>query len=427
MAVFPWGRDRTAPRLAADVQRLELLPVEVLRAEAAAAGLASARAGASDRGALRLAYVRVLHALAARTGEAEPLDRAARTLRGAPACLEAVEVALLAAELAGDGAMLENAAARLADLPPPADLAAAARRAGVAAAVKTRLALEGRDADLAVDAARDLDASALDLARRPLREGDLTLDLALLRTRRAELLTAWALRLKDAGPAARAAADMADLAAATDADRLPVTHARAQRLRAEALLAEGEITGDARRPCEAARLLSDLMGELPAGHAPLERARIGRALAHAARALAEHTDGEDAAEALADAALQAFAAAQAELVPAAAPPFRAALAFERALHLAHRAERRAAGPDGPWALARAEGALKAELGARDAARDPAAWAAVQVALAKLYAAAGDRRPEATLALEMALEVFAELGLKAMADTALDALRALRAG
>lgn len=427
MAVFPWGRERATARLAADPARLQLLPVETLRAEAASAGLAAAGASASERAGLKREHALILLHLAARTGETDLLDRAARLLRALPAGPEAVEVALLAAELAGDGALLDNAAARLADLPATADPLAVARRLALEAALAARRTLDGGDRDGALRAAAVLDEAAEALARRHGRGCDLTLDLARLRSRRAELLTAWALRLRDPAPAARAAADMADLAASLDPDRLPLTHGLAQRLRAEALLAEGDLSGDARGPCEAARLLSDLLGEMPAGHAPLERARASRALAHAARLLAEHTQDEAEAEALSDAALSAFACAQAELGPIAAPPLRAAIAFERALHLARRAERRAAGPDGPWALARAESALKAELAARDAVGDPAAWAAVQVALARLYMSAGGRRAEAALALETALEVFAEQGLKALADTALDALDLLRAG
>jgi len=82
----------------------------------------------------------------------------------------------------------------------------------------------------------------------------------------------------------------------------------------------------------------------------------------------------------------------------------------------------------------AESAFKIELTAITARRDPAAWALLQVNLARLYEARLDitgkdrgERANAAMALNAALDVFGELGLRSLSIVAADALERLVGG
>ncbi len=414
-------------RLLDDPARLELLGPEMLRAEAAAARLRAARAPASERPGRHLEHARLLREHGERAGAPESLARAARAAEaagGREGALEGALAALAAAALGGEAALLDAADARLAEFGPAVQASPAARAAAASAQLRARRALADGRPDAGLAAAAACDGAVAGLARLVRREPGRTPELIRARLDRAELLVGFALRLRDAAPAARAAADMADLLPRMDPDRLPVLAGRAARLRGEALTAEGELLGCPRRLGEASRLLQDALAALPSDHAPVERARVGRALGHAARALAEACEDGGAADLLLQAAVSAFEGARASLEGAAVPPLTAQLAFERAGALAARALHGAAGED---AARQAETALRYELMRLDARREPAAWAAVQVALARLYAARGGagRRAQAALALAGALEVFAEEGLAGLADQAAAALRELR--
>ena len=79
----------------------------------------------------------------------------------------------------------------------------------------------------------------------------------------------------------------------------------------------------------------------------------------------------------------------------------------------------------------AESAFKIELAAISAKREPAAWALLQVNLARLYEARMDitgqdrgERASAAVALNAALDVFGELGLRSLSAVAADALERL---
>src|SRR5207302_10143022 len=113
-----------------------------------------------------------------------------------------------------------------------------------------------------------------------------------------------------------------------------------------------------------------------------------------------------------------------------ATPLRGLAAGERAMCLARSAEL-----TGDLAvLDSAEAALKIELSGLQPRRDPAAWALVQLHLARLYEArveitGKDRgeRAAAVLALEAALDVFGEQGLRSLSVMAAEVLERLRAG
>ena len=80
----------------------------------------------------------------------------------------------------------------------------------------------------------------------------------------------------------------------------------------------------------------------------------------------------------------------------------------------------------------AEAAFKIELAERRAGRDPVSWALTQVNLARIYEARLDitgkdrgERASAALALQAALDVFAEEGLRAFTLIAIEAMERLR--
>jgi hypothetical protein len=111
-------------------------------------------------------------------------------------------------------------------------------------------------------------------------------------------------------------------------------------------------------------------------------------------------------------------------------PLRGLAAGARAVCLARQAEL-----TGDLAvLDAAEAAMKNELAAMQARRDPVGWALAQLHLARLYEAQIDitgkdagRRANAVMALEGAFDVFTEQGLAALTRLAAEALERLRAG
>ena len=431
--MFGWRTEGSAShvtsgvRLLDDASRLDLLPVDLLRAQAAAAGLAANRAPIAERAGRFLVHARALREHGRRAGAPESLARASKSAACAlaaarssrDACAARVELArcaLDAAELGGTPPCLKRPGRDWpeAEAHPPAEPACAARLEAVRAVFDGRMALDAGTVEGAHAAAAALDAAAARLARAARIHPDLTAELVAVRCARADLLIGFALRLRDASLAARAALDMEGLAQALDAERAPLAAVRAARLHGEALTAQGELTGDAAVLSRAADLLAETLPELPVDHSPVDRARLGRALGHpsarwgrAARALASTTSPSSA-----------FVGAAADLSAAGPLPLAALIAFERAMNLARRGEVRG----DARARAQAEAALKAELVALDARRSPAAWAATQVALARLYAEG--RRAEAAVALSAALDVFAEEGLTSLADTAAQELRRL---
>ena len=416
--------------LAGEPARMELVGAAALRAEAAAVGLAAARGSAASRGDALLVQSMLLKEHARRTGAPEDLAKAAdaaekavRLLDGADAGaarMELVQCALLAAELFGDAAALAAAEARLAVLDAqsgtrPTVVAAARRDALGARVAAVRAQIEG-DLDLAIVAAEQADRAVTSLDRLAQGETSFRSEAALARVVRAELLTGFAVRLKEATLAAQAADDLVAVAAGLDPDATPLTFARVETMRGEALSALGELTGDAGALAEAVDALEAALQAAPAGWSPVDRARAARAQALARQALAEAADEP----ALFDAAAAGFDMALAELDGAAGLPLRAACAFDRALALARRAEQLHDARALDWA----EGALKARLAAYDPVDDPVAWAALQVALARIYTVRGQAAggtgggAQAALALEAAVEVFTERGLKSLAEQAL---------
>jgi hypothetical protein len=427
-------------RLAVDPSLMQLLPLAALRAEAAAAGLAAHAAPRSRQAEAFLHHARVLAEAARRAGEVETLAQAAsalqraRSLAAGDRVLEAealvlhAEVLTLSAALFNDPASAEAAEAKLAlafALPLLAPALAAPTRARA-------LALRGRLLALAALKARSPKAcaAALDALKEAARALDALAAVGVVdpsaaaevRCDRAELRLAGGEARKDRAALDAALADLSDLG--LDPAVRPLTWARAETLRGQALAGLGDLAGDAGALAEAVAVLAAVAAETLIDHSPLDAARAGHALGLAQQALGEACE-EDA---LFDRAVAAFAPALEALDAQPLLPFRCIVAHDAAACLARRAERRG----DLAALERAEAAFRDALKTNSAAKDPLSWAVTQVALARIYEAEADlrgdkgERADAAFALASALEVFAERGLRSLSEAALTALERVKA-
>jgi tetratricopeptide (TPR) repeat protein len=372
----------------------------LLQAAAAAERAARSVEGTHDHDALRIfAAARLQQALCAL--ERSRLFAEEGALDDARLHLSAAEVALAAFPRAGGGPFSGPNLMR-ARLAATTALAAGDTLA-TAACVKT------------------FDAAITALDRRFVASGAGLHDVALARCERAELVISLGESLKDAGYLQDAASAMEALCEDLDPDYLPQSLARAQILRGTALRALGDCTGEAQQMKAAAGAFRAALDTIPVGHHPLDRARAAHGLGLAFQGLAELTS--DAR--LYRPAMFAMDRALMELPPHGLP-MRAAVAHDRAVCLARRAER--SGDLG--ALAEAEGAFKAEL-IEGRGADPVAWAVTQVALARIYEVRADlseapgERANAAYALTESLEVFADRGLKTLSDVAQTALERVR--
>jgi tetratricopeptide (TPR) repeat protein len=196
-------------------------------------------------------------------------------------------------------------------------------------------------------------------------------------------------------------------------------------MRGQALALLGETAGEIEVLADAVNDLADVVSELPRDHSPLDWARVQTALAQGLQALGEAGASERAYEQ----AVTCYDRAAYVLKGAPGLSLRAFGASNRALCLARSAEL----TGDLTVLDAAETAFKIELTGLAAKRDPAAWALLQVNLARLYEARLDitghdkgERAAASMALNAALDVFGELGLRSLSLVAADALGRLSA-
>ena len=424
-----------------DSTLLELLDLNLLRQEAKAADVAAGRISAQDKAQRRLDAAVVWREVARRSGDAVALRKAAAAAETACAAFDPARrpdawararceqgfSGLLGAELFGDPGLDAAAATTFREARAVARGGLAAPLADIGIAlVEGRADLAKGDAIAAWVAAARFNApiAALDaLTRRSPAARPMVAEARLLR---ADLLCGWGARLKDEG-LLRAALDDASAAA----DRLdlayePLTWARAEILRGQALALWGEAAGDIDAVAAGATTLAGALDHLARDHSPLDWARTHIALAHALQALGEASADERAYEQ----AVTCYDRANLVLKNAPATPLRGLAAGERAMCLARSAEL-----TGDLAvLDTAEAALKMELSTLQAGRDPVAWALVQLHLARLYEARVDitgkdrgQRAAAVMALDAAMDVFAEQGLRSLTVMASEALDRLRAG
>lgn len=424
-----------------DATLLELLDLNLLKQEARAADVAAGRVSAQDRGQRRLDAAVVWREVARRSGDAVALRKAAAAAETACAAFDPARrpdawararceqgfSGLLGAELFGDPGLDAAAGATFREARSVArgGLAAALADVGIAL-VEAREQLAKGDSAMAWAAAGRFNApiAALDaMTRRSSTARPLAAEARLIR---ADLLCGWGARLKDEA-LLRAAID--DAAAA--ADRLdlayePLTWARAEILRGQALALWGEATGDVDAVAAAATTLAGALDHLTRDHSPLDWARTQIALAQALQSLGEASADERAYEQ----AVTCYDRANMVLKNAPATPLRGMAAGERAVCLARSAEL-----TGDLAvLDSAEAALKMELSTLQPRRDPVAWALVQLHLARLYEARAEitgkdrgERAAAVMALDAALDVFGDHGLRSLSVMAGEALERLRAG
>lgn len=410
----------------------ELLPLSGLVAEAGPAGLMADTPEGPRRARRLIAYSSLLREIARRSGRVETLARAAsaatRALReaGADRTLKA-EAIYQQAEAQRLGLILfadveaAEAAIRFADealaLSPPALLSARLR--ALKGAVEASLAMASGDIAKAADAASALEVSGkvLTALRAPLEL------IAAVAIDRADLMIAIAGLRHDRGPAATAELMIAGLLERLDPEQSPISWCRARTMQGQALVAIGDLAGDAASIAEGVAALKEAKAALPLHHAPLDEARASHALALALQAMGEACD-EDA---LFDRAVKAFGPALEALDRTPTLPYRAIVAHDGAACLARRAERRG----DLKALEQAELTFREALRSRNAASDPLAWAVTQVALARIYEAEARLRPDtgeradAAFALASALEVFTERGMRTLSAAALTALERVR--
>jgi len=418
-----------------DASLLELLDLQMIVQEGKAADVAAGRVGTKDKAQRRLESAIVWREIARRSGEAAVLRKAAATAEAAAeafgrdrrpdgwarARCEQAFCAMLGAELFGDEGL--NAAADIAFRE-----ARAAARGGLAlpladigvAAIEAREQLAWGDSRAARAVVQRFGApiAALQGLTRRCRAARLLAVEARLVL--ADILIAWGARLRDP-EILNIARDEAERAGrGLDSSFEPLSWARAAALKGQAMALLGEVMGDVETLAQAVTALADVVGELSREHSPLDWARSQTALAQGLQALGEAGASERAYEQ----AVTCYDRAAHVLRKTPGLSLRAFGASNRALCLARSAEL----SGDLTVLDAAEAAFKIELTALSARREPAAWALLQVNLARLYEARIDitgqdrgERAAAALALNGALDVFAELGLRSLSVIATEAL------
>jgi tetratricopeptide (TPR) repeat protein len=407
--------------------------------EGRAADIAASRIGAKDKSHRRLEAAQIWREAARRTGDVVHLRKAAATAEAAAAAVdsgrrpdawararcEQAFCALAGAELFGDLGL--NAAAEVAFREARAivrgGLSAALADAGLAAiAGREALARGGPEEARACADRFTAPITAFEaLSRRHEAARALAAETRLMR---ADLLCGFGARLKDPNLLRLAIEDALAAGRRVNPDYEPLSWARAEEMRAQAMTLWGELTGDVESVADAATVLAEVLEQLPRDHSPLDWVRAQLALAETLQVL-----GEACADASAfEQAVTCFDRANLVLKDTPAMPLRGIAAEARAVCLARSAE-----ITGDLAvLDVAETAMKIELSAQSSRRDPVSWAVAQLHLARLYEArleltGQDRgqRAAAIMALEAALDVFAEEGLRSLTVMAADALERLR--
>lgn len=433
------GRAPTDGLTGGDSSLLELLDCNLLAQEAKAADIAAGRISAKDKPRRRLEAAIVWREVARRNGDAAALRKAAAAAETAAAGFETTHrrdgwararceqafCALLGGEIFGDPGL--DAAAEVAFRDARSQM-----KGGLAAPLADvgLLAIEGRRLLDTLDAAEArafadrfaLPINALDqIAKRVTAARALAAEARLIR---ADLLCGWGARLKEGDLLDLAAREAAAAALRLDQAYEPLTWVRAKILHGQALALRGEAVGDIDALAAGAGALALALDNLTRDHSPLDWARTQVALAQALQALGEASSDARAFEH----AVSCYDRAGLVLKDAPALPLRGVAAGARAVCLARSAE-----ITGDRAvLDAAEAAMKIELANLSPGRDPVGWALAQLHLARLYEArigmtGVDRgeRAAGLMALDAALDVFADHGLRSLSVLATDAMERLR--
>lgn len=418
-----------------DSSLLELLDSPLLAQEAKAADIAAGRISAKDKPRRRLEAAIVWREVARRTGDPVALRKAAAGAETAAAGFEGAHrrdgwararceqafCALLGAEIFGDPGL--NAAAEVAFREArghvKGGLAAPLADVGLLA-IEGRRELDHMDATEARAFAQRFNPpiAALDaIAKRVTAARALAAEARLIR---ADLLCGWGARLKDGDLLDMAAREAAAAGERLDAAYEPLTWARSKIAHGQALALRGEAVGDVDALAAGAGALALALDSLTREHSPLDWARTQVALAQALQALGEASNDPRAFEH----AVACYDRAGLVLKETPTLPLRGVAAGARAVCLARNAEL----TGDAAVLDAAEAAMKIELAALSPRRDPVGWALAQLHLARLYEArmsmtGKDRgeRAAALMALDAALDVFAEHGLRSLSVVANEAI------
>ncbi len=422
-----------------DSSLLELLDSQLLAQEAKAADVAAGRISAHDKPRRRLEAAIVWREVARRTGDAVALRKAAAAAETAAAGFEAAHrkdgwararceqafCALLGAEIFGDPGL--NAAAEIAFREArnhvKGGLAAPLADVGLLA-IEGRAALDRLTATEALELAARFNAPimALDaIAKRVTAARALAAEARLIRV---ELLCGFGARLKDGDLLDAAAREAGAAGDRLDEAYEPLTWARAKIAHGQALALRGEAVGDVDALAGGASALALALDSLTRDHSPLDWARTQVALAQSLQALGEASQDPRAFEH----AVSCYDRAGMVLKDSPTLPLRGVAAGARAVCLARSAEL----TGDAAVLDAAEAAMKIELAALSPRRDPVGWALAQLHLARLYEARvgmtgrdKGERAAALMALEAALDVFADHGLRSLSVLATDAMERVR--
>ena len=286
---------------------LELLDLEMLKAEAKAADVAAGRISAKDKPRRLLEAAIVWRELARRSGDAATLRKASanaekaadafaaahRQQGWARARLEQAACALLGADLFGDRG-LEAAAERSASEAQRAGGAAGMLALAALAQVRARRAVASGGMAEARAAARLFNDPIGLLESGGRRDGLLKLGGVEARVARSELLVAAGLRLKDEDLVKAAVGDLSAAEDRTDAAYEPLLASRIAIAKAAAKASLGELTGDLARLARAISSLANALDTLGRDHSPLDWARGQTALAQALTQLGEATENKSA-------------------------------------------------------------------------------------------------------------------------------------
>lgn len=420
-----------------DPSLMELMDQTILLGAARTATVKGGTVSADDRHGRYLEAAMCWREYARRTGETEAVRKAASAAesagklaqtrqQAAEAALEQALTCIAGSDLYDASELLTTAENLIAEGRSGAEdslfLTACYDLAG--ARVMARMALGRQDEDLTLSAAAQYDQAikALDAMAKA---SDLPRDrvtAALARTERADLLLAIGWRQSEVRIIGPVLHDLLQLMRRLSADYEPISYNRTKELCGVAHVYLGQLENDGEIIAEGVAMLSTLELQVNREHSPLDWVGQQHALALGLQALAEICDSDEAF----DKAVKVFDAAL-EKPLAQSLSLRATVANNRAACLARRAER----TGDLAALKAAENGFKSELDLIRPEQDPVSWAVIQSNLGRLYLArekligkATDRMA-AAYAFEIARDIFADHGLKNLADTAAEGLSEAR--
>lgn len=443
--MFEFGRElrrifRNQGRVETDPSLYELLNLKLLITQGRNLDIEGGRISTKNRFAPYIESAQIWREYARRTGDPIAMRRAAAAAESAGkeaktaneaamAVLEQAQTCILGTDLFETRELLSSAEDLLAGgrAAIQDDDALRARFNRVEAQLAARLAVKqgiGGDLELALLAMSHIDRAVERADQRVRQTGTAAdkIEAAHARFERGDLLMVVGLDRCDSSLLTAVIKDFEALLARLDPAYEPVTYARVLLRLALAHIWKGEIEGKPEIISEGISLLSADDEPVDYEHSPLDWVEHKQALALGLQTLAELTLNDD----IYAKAMQVYDLALKRPLQKGLA-LRAELVNNRAACLARHAE-----VQGDLkTLEAAETAFKSEVRGVKPQEDPVTWAILQTNLARLYVARGDitgfmlERAEAAYALEAALEIFAEHGLKTLSATAQSQLDRVR--